>query len=170
MCRQLDGLSHFHFAPKPDVGELGVKSLPVSAISLEDILPTAQGVGTFTSSLAPEQVHQKKRGRDAAFLSSTEADRDDKQRLRRAKKSVRNRNRKAEMAQPGQAEKLAFKNDKRVVVSKDSENSKSFAKSAVFFSELQKNIHAENANKNKKNANNKSQQETRKNASNTLKL
>ena len=148
--------------------ELGVKSLPVSAISLEDILPTAQGIGTFTSSLAPEQAHQKKRGRDAAFISSTEADRDDRRRLRRAKKSIRNRNRKAEAAQSGQANILKLKNDKRVVISNDTDNSKSYSKSAVFFSEIQKNIDAEKLQKSKKNKPLKN--ESNKNSSNILKL
>lgn len=172
VCRQLDGLSHFHFAPKPEIFELGVKSVPVSSISLEDILPTTQAVGTFSSSLAPEQVHQKKRGRDAAFISSTEADRDDRQRLRRAKKSIRNRNRKAEAAESGQPSQLSLKNDKRVVISKDTteNNNKSYSKSAVFFSEMQKNVENDKLHKNNKKNKNNVPQDSNKNSSNILKL
>jgi U3 small nucleolar ribonucleoprotein component len=139
----LDGLSHFYFAPKPEVQEFAVKPMAVASISLEDILPTTRTASTLSSSLAPEQIHEKKRGRDAAFLSSGEADRDDRQRLRRAKKAVRNKSRKAEALERGVDPSQPAKKDKRVVVAAENANSKSYSKSAKFFSEMQKTVSAD---------------------------
>jgi U3 small nucleolar ribonucleoprotein component len=144
VCRQLDGLSHFYFAPKPEVEEFAVKPMAVASISLEDILPTTRTASTLSSSLAPEQIHEKKRGRDAAFLSAGEADRDDRQRLRRAKKAVRNKSRKAEALERGVDLAQPMKKDKRVVVAAETTNSsKSYSKSARFFSEMQKTVTAD---------------------------
>lgn len=108
---------------------------------MEDVLPTTQRTATvYSSSLAPEQIYEKKRGRDAAFLSSSEADRDDRQRLRRAKKASRNRIRKAQALESGNLD-VSLKKDKRVVVADDSSTqTKSFSKSANFFSQMQQNV------------------------------
>ena len=57
VCRQLDGLSHFHFTPRPVVLESRVfgagpeNALP--SLSLEDIIPTTENSGGL---LAPEEV------------------------------------------------------------------------------------------------------------------
>ena len=57
VCRQLDGLSHFHFTPKPVVLESRVfGSGPESALpslSLEDIIPSTE---SSSAMLAPEEV------------------------------------------------------------------------------------------------------------------
>lgn len=137
MCRQLDGLSHFYFSPKPEVQELSVKPMAVASISLEDVLP-GTSVGPHNSTLAPEQIYEKKRGRDAAFLSINEADRDDRQRLRRAKKAARNRSRKIDA--PGD---LRDSKDRRIIIASDSAlKSQKFSKSSTFFSHLQQNVAA----------------------------
>jgi U3 small nucleolar ribonucleoprotein component len=161
-------LSHFYFAPKPEVQELGVKPIAVASISMEEILPTARVVSSTSTSLAPEQIHEKKRGRDAAFLSAGEADRDDRQRLRRASKAARNKSRKSDALELGINRSIATKKDKRIVVADNSStNSKKFAKSANFFSELQKNVSAGVNNKVQKKS---SSQEVRTDSSQTLKL
>jgi Mpp10 protein len=57
VCRQLDGLSHFHFTPRPVVLESRVfgagpeNALP--SLSLEDVIPTTENSGGL---LAPEEV------------------------------------------------------------------------------------------------------------------
>jgi U3 small nucleolar RNA-associated protein MPP10 len=57
VCRQLDGLSHFHFTPKPVVLESRVfgsgpeNALP--SLSLEDIIPSTESSSAL---LAPEEV------------------------------------------------------------------------------------------------------------------
>jgi hypothetical protein len=146
-----------------------VKPIAVASISMEEILPTARVVSSTSASLAPEQIHQKKRGRDAAFLSAGEADRDDRQRLRRASKAARNKSRKSEALELGINRSLATKKDKRIVVAENSSstNSKKFAKSANFFSELQKNVSAGVSNKVQKKS---SSHEGRIDSSQTLKL
>lgn len=57
VCRQLDGLSHFHFAPKPVVLEPRVQGLgpekALPSLSLEDLIPTTENSATV---LAPEEV------------------------------------------------------------------------------------------------------------------
>lgn len=156
VCRQLDALSHFSFTPKPVVADVSIKST-TPAISLEDIGPTSETT-KFISSAAPEEVHEHKRGRDAAFLADEEQTRDDKKRLRRASKSVRRKERQRDAAEeklvaklnPGMGNKYEAKKamekirgDKRVVdassMRQESEDAvKSFTKSSKFFSNLQR--------------------------------
>lgn len=119
--------------------EFAVKPVAVASISLEEVLPGTRVV-SYNSTLAPEQVYEKKRGRDAAFLSINEADRDDRQRLRRAKKAARNQSRKVDTFQNGPRETL----DKRIVVSTNTTvKPQKFSKSAAFFSHLQKGVAAD---------------------------
>ena len=57
VCRQLDGLSHFHFTPKPVVSESRIfgsgPEAALPSLSLEDIIPTTESSSTV---LAPEEV------------------------------------------------------------------------------------------------------------------
>ncbi len=54
VCRQLDALSHFSYAPKPVVAEAVIKS-NVPSISMEDIGPTAERLEEVATQ-APEEV------------------------------------------------------------------------------------------------------------------
>jgi U3 small nucleolar RNA-associated protein MPP10 len=157
VCRQLDALSHFHYAPKPIVAEASVTSSAPS-IMMEDVGPTSESM-LAVSGQAPEEVMSHKRGRDAAFLSAEELTGDDKKRLRRAAKMVRRKTIRGEEAEEKQAAKVnpalgrkydakvadkAMKRDRRVVDASSTmklesdEKVKSFTKSANFFSALQK--------------------------------
>lgn len=95
-------------------------------------------------------MHEKKRGRDAAFVADVERTREDKKRVRRASKAANKKHKAEEAAQEVVAArsnpilrqklndaKLAddFKNDRRVVTGKES--GKASSKSADFFSKLQ---------------------------------
>ena len=60
VCRQLDGLSHFHYTPKPVVSESRIygsgPEAALPSLSLEDIIPTTENSSTI---LAPEEVRSK---------------------------------------------------------------------------------------------------------------
>ena len=173
---QLDGLSHFFFTPRPVVAEGKITSLSTVALpslALEDIVPTVQ---SSASQLAPEQVTEKRKGRDASLLSKEELTSDDRKRLRRARKAAGTTHeeeaddnepagRKKKMQQQRAKEDKSLdeelRRDKRVVLSgKDThggsanDDGQSFSKSASFFSKLQENAQAEISgslkNKNKK--------------------
>jgi U3 small nucleolar RNA-associated protein MPP10 len=146
VCRELDSLSHFHYTPRPVVAEPVVTGLP--SISLEEVLPSAENHG---STSAPEQVLEKKSGRAAALLTEEELGRDDRQRLRRASKAVRRKQRKLDESEekliakinPGAGNKYEAKKaleeirgDKRVVQGR-TEGNKGFGKSSDFFSDMQ---------------------------------
>ena len=148
VCRQLDSLSHFHFTPKPVVQEISV-SASVPSLAKEDIAPTTESSAAVMSQ-APEEIREKKRGRDAAFVADVELTREDKKRVRRASKAANKKHKAEEASQEAVAArtnpilrqklhdaKLAddFKNDRRVVTGKES--GKSSNKSADFFSKLQ---------------------------------
>ena len=107
------------------------------------------------------KVFEKKSGRSGALLSGEELDRDDRQRLRRAAKNVRRKQRRLEDAEerlvakvhPGagnkyEAKKLLeeIRGDKRVVQGKPSISGKS-SKSSDFFSELQQQAQIDIASK-----------------------
>lgn len=160
VCRELDALSHFHYTPRPVIGEPVVTGL--ASIAMEEILPLAE---SNVSTRAPEEVQEKKTGRAAALVSSEELGRDDKKRLRGAAKSVRRKQRKLEEAEeklvakinPGAGNKYEAKkvldeirNDRRVVEGKH-DNSRSYGKSSDFFSDLQQKAQMEIAGKKDKN-------------------
>jgi len=150
ICRQLDSLSHFHFAPRAVVMEGSVTTSGLPSISLEELLPTAESSASLS---APENTLAKKRGREAALLSEAELTSDDKKRLRQASKAVRRKQRHEEDS----SEKLASQSgkgsrkfeskkldetlrlDKRVLQSTAQDPSHaSYAKSANFFANLQR--------------------------------
>mmetsp|Transcript_3812 Transcript_3812/g.5926 ORF Transcript_3812/g.5926 Transcript_3812/m.5926 type:complete len:591 (+) Transcript_3812:29-1801(+) len=171
VCSQLDALSHFHFAPKPTVSEMAVSSVAVAtpSISMEDALPMAQGGGQST--LAPEQVYEKKRGRSAAFIAPEEADRDDRQRLRRANKATRRRERKLEKQNNPTEDRGPIKDSRVTTAAPGSASDKksTFSQSATFFSHLQDTVNKGIASQ-KKTMKSQSEEDKKKLKSNTLKL
>jgi len=172
ITQELDGLSHFYFTPKPVSIEGEISTAPaVPAIMLEDIAPYRSHVGhQSNSTLEPEQVYEKKRGRDGALAgyADKEITQDDRKRLRRARKEAHKkkavdekaRDRTTAQTNPDSAEYRALQNkktndilssDKRVVDGKISGSGKSFgdkkeksySKSADFFSTLQEQVSLE---------------------------
>ena len=132
VCRQLDALSHFYFQPKPITKEAKITSLQtstgVSSISLEDIVPVFESSGVQS---APEQIHEKKHGRDGALISKEEMTSDDRKRLRKAYKSVNKKEKNMQKSEeklisrlnPGMGNKYEkqktmdiIRNDKRVTM------------------------------------------------------
>lgn len=99
VCRKLDALSNFTFAPRPSVPDAKVTP-SVAAIAMEEVIPLGVSQAEAT---APEDVHAKKRGRDGLVRAEDELAQGDRKRIRAAKKSVRRKNRKAQEA----AQKLA---------------------------------------------------------------
>lgn len=174
---QLDELSHFFFAPRPVVADSKLQSLGVSSslgglssLELEDIVPL---VNSAASQLAPEQILQKRRGRDSSLLSTEELTSEDRKHLRRARKEAGRRgdkDRAASDSEDGADTKASRKRklvkadrvldqelarDKRVSLSGASmknsgggndEDSTAYSKSAAFFTKLQHNAQAEISN------------------------
>ena len=152
VSQELDALSHFFYAPIPDVEEAKVvASKSVSSLSIEDATPVAE---SFGSTKAPEEVLKKKTGRNAALLSVEELTGDDKKRLRRATKAKTRKQHSADRAQEEIAAKLDpqsraarkveerrmrddVKNDKRVVAGRLDANADSSSKSSAFFARMQ---------------------------------
>jgi hypothetical protein len=92
ISRQLDALSHFHFTPRPIVADTKLKSLQPSAsavasLMLEDITPVTV-LGGNASQSAPEQVLEKKRGKEGSLMADVELTSEDKKRKRRASKAA----------------------------------------------------------------------------------
>ena len=127
-----------------------MSSSGLPSISLEDILPMAE---SFSSTAAPNEVQEKKRGREAALMSEAELTSEDRKRRRQASKSVRRKQRHAEesdekaAAQAGNSSKRyetkkldeALRADKRVVESaREDPDQATYSKSAAFFAQLQR--------------------------------
>ena len=97
--------------------------------------------------IAPEEVMQKKKGRNAAFLSEADIGRDDRRRLRRATKAA---NKKEKLAKPlservKEDQKLTsdLQKDRRVVsgkVSGSSEGNNRSSSSSSFFQKIQAQV------------------------------
>jgi U3 small nucleolar RNA-associated protein MPP10 len=95
LCSKLDGLSNYHFAPRPISNEVEVRTVTAPAIAMEEVLPLhvsdARGV-------APEEVYGTKRGREGILRGETEMDQTERKRLRQSKKSARRKVRKEKLA------------------------------------------------------------------------
>ena len=102
VCRKIDALSNFSFAPRPSVPDMKVAPA-VAAISMEEVLP--MGVSQVDAQ-APEEVHGKKRGREGLVRGSDEVDKEDRKRMRGAKKSARRKERRADEAEAKLASRI----------------------------------------------------------------
>lgn len=95
VCRKVDALSNFSFAPRPTVPDMKVTP-SVGAIAMEEVLP--MGV-SHADARAPSEVHAKKRGREGLVRSNEEASKDERKRARGAKKTARRKDRRADEAE-----------------------------------------------------------------------
>lgn len=94
ICRDLDSLSNFYFTPKPVAVEGAVTTSPaVPTILLEDIAPYRPHNNHSTDTQGPEQIYNKKRGREGELMNMTidkkELTQEERKRLRRARKEHR---------------------------------------------------------------------------------
>lgn len=146
VCRQLDALSHFQFAPKPVGSNADAASMGVQSIALEDVAPVSMAVG---SAQAPEQMVGKKRGLAAQFISEGEEEvtRSDRQKMRR--KQQKHKQKQGGQAAAGEGagaqrrdEFQDLKNDSRVIQkhSEKSAGKSEYSKSSEFFSRLQQEV------------------------------
>lgn len=95
LSRRLDALSNFHFTPKPIVKDAAVVA-NTAAISLEEVTP----VGVSSSgTLAPEQLHGKKK-REDDHMGDGDVNRDERKRRRAKRKRIVKRRRKTPSAWP----------------------------------------------------------------------
>ena len=143
MCRELDGLSHFFYQPKPITSDVKITTLQtntgVSSISMEDIVPVME---SNAIQYAPEEIYNKKHGRDAKQISNEEMTSDDKKRLRKAYKATNKKAKNMEAREdklvaklnPGMGNKFEkqktmdiIRNDKRVIMT--NKNDISYSKS-----------------------------------------
>lgn len=158
LCIKLDALSNFHFAPKPVIPELEISS-KTPAISMEEIIPI--GVSTSTQ-CAPEEVFDKKKGREGLVRGKTELSREDKKRARQSKKTARRKKRRRAEADartvsrinPGLGNKYAQRRmredlmaDKNVHVGKKAGDKMKLTKSSQFFRQMQTTVRNDKLNK-----------------------
>ena len=147
VCRQLDALSHFQFAPKPVGSSADSSSMAVQSIALEDVAPMTMLAGEAGSTAqAPEQSVGKKRGLDAQFVGGDEEiTRSDRQKMRRKQKKKQISSGKNAASNVVSAENDKYqdlKNDSRVI-QKNTEKStgkSEYSKSSDFFSRLQEEV------------------------------
>eukprot|EP00560_Eucampia_antarctica_P006318 CAMPEP_0197824310 /NCGR_PEP_ID=MMETSP1437-20131217/1570_1 /TAXON_ID=49252 ORGANISM="Eucampia antarctica, Strain CCMP1452" /NCGR_SAMPLE_ID=MMETSP1437 /ASSEMBLY_ACC=CAM_ASM_001096 /LENGTH=881 /DNA_ID=CAMNT_0043423883 /DNA_START=38 /DNA_END=2683 /DNA_ORIENTATION=- len=157
LCSKLDALSNYHFAPRPVADEADVKALTTPAIAMEEVLPT------FVSdarAVAPEEVYQQKKGRDAVIRAESEMDQTDRKRLRQAKKAARRKKRQGKLAdeklisklQPGlgldnpyekrkMREELQMARASGKVTTGETDVHKDYTTSAKFFERMQTDVH-----------------------------
>jgi len=157
LCSKLDGLSNYHFAPRPIADEAEVRTSNTPAIAMEEVLPLhvndARGV-------APEEVYATKRGREGVLKGESEMDQQDRKRLRQSKKAARRKVRKEKLAdeklisrlQPGlglnnpyekrkMREELAMARSKGKVTTGEKELDGKYGSSGTFFKKLQAEVH-----------------------------
>lgn len=117
VCRQLDSLTHFHFTPKPIVIEPTISvAAALPSIAFEDIGVNAE---SSANAAAPGDIHRKKKGREAALVADVELTREDRNRLRLAKKNKKRKEKSLLVPTSKQVEENEidniFRHDKRVI-------------------------------------------------------
>ena len=157
LCSKLDGLSNYHFAPRPIADEAEVRTSNTPAIAMEEVLPLhvndARGV-------APEEVYATKRGREGVLRGESEMDQQERKRLRQSKKTARRKVRKEKLAdeklisrlQPGLGlnnpyekrkirEDLAMARSKGKITTGEKDMDGKYGSSGTFFKRLQAEVH-----------------------------
>ncbi|KAJ1723828.1 U3 snoRNP protein [Coemansia erecta] len=84
---QLDALSHFHFAPRPAVADIEIRT-SAPALQMEEKLPVNM---SHAEQLAPEEIYEKSQGRNGRtgdLLGETELTREERKRRRNKKKNA----------------------------------------------------------------------------------
>ena len=159
ICSKLDALSNYHFAPRPVSDEADVKTENTPAIAMEEVLPLYV---SDAKAMAPEEIFDKKKGRDGILRGESEMDQADRKRLRHAKKAARRKARKAKLAdeklisrlQPELGlnnpyekrklrEELQMARASGKVIQGEREDNADFKTSAKFFQKMQDDVHSE---------------------------
>ncbi|KAJ1863788.1 U3 snoRNP protein [Coemansia sp. RSA 2703] len=84
---QLDALSHFHFAPRPAVADIEIRT-SAPALQMEEKLPVNM---SHAEQLAPEEIYEKNQGRNGRtgdLMGETELTREERKRRRNKKKNA----------------------------------------------------------------------------------
>ncbi len=153
LCSKLDGLSNYHFAPRPIAEEVEVRAASTPAIAMEEVLPLHVN---DARAVAPEEIYATKRGREGVLRGETEMDQQERKRLRQSKKTVRRKERKEKLAdeklisrlEPGlglnnpyekrkMREELAVARSKGKVTTGEKELDGKYGSSGTFFQRLQ---------------------------------
>jgi len=143
VCRQLDSLTHFHFTPKPVVIEPSISvTAALPSIAFEDIGVNAE---SSANAAAPGDIHRKKKGRDAALVADAELTREDRNRLRLAKKNKKRKEKGLHAPTSKQLESNEidniFRHDKRVVSGNVVESKQvDYGNSSNFFKKLDNQV------------------------------
>lgn len=95
LCTKLDALSNFHFTPKAAKVDVSVRA-NVPAIAMEEVLPLAVSTG---DTQAPEEVHEKKKGRAGVLRDPAELAQEERKRIRQGKKAARRKARRQKQAE-----------------------------------------------------------------------
>jgi U3 small nucleolar RNA-associated protein MPP10 len=95
LCTKLDALANFHFTPKAAKLDLSVRP-NAPAIAMEEVLPLAVSAA---DTQAPEEVHEKKKGREGILRDPAELAQEERKRLRQGKKAARRKARRHKAAE-----------------------------------------------------------------------
>ncbi len=143
VCRQLDSLTHFHFTPKPIVIEPTISvAAALPSIAFEDIGVNAESTA---NAAAPGDIHRKKKGREAALVADVELTREDRNRLRLAKKNKKRKEKSLHVPNSKQVEENEinniFRHDKRIISGNVVENDQvNYGNSTNFFKNLDSQV------------------------------